>query len=125
MIQKSDIKNIFQDYDKRTISFLENVVLGVGGTCADFFSTNLLLLADQLEIYFRASDIVRKNPITCTTQKGSRQSPELDVMQKAWTHIVTMLRESGITKYSKTKIDRLQRSDSTEESDKLIEMLTA
>lgn len=125
MIQKDDIRKIFKDYDKRTILFLENVVLGVGGSCADFFSTNLLLLADQLDIYFRASDIVRKNPITCTTQKGCRQSPELDVMQKAWTHIVTMLKESGITKYSKTKIDRLQRSDNTEDTDRLIEMLTA
>ena len=124
MIQKEDIKNLYNDYDKRTISFLENVILGIGGSAPDYFNTNLMLLADQLEIYFRASDVVRTNPIVCTTQKGSRQAPELDVMQRTWAHIVTLLKDTGLTKYSQAKIERLKTSDNTEDVEQLIEMLT-
>lgn len=124
MIQREDIKTLYSDYDKRTISFLENVILGIGGTAPDYFNTNLMLLADQLEIYFRASDKVRENPIVCTTQKGPRQTPELDVMQKSWSHIVALLKDTGLTKYSQAKIERLKTSDNTEDVQQLVELLT-
>lgn len=125
MIQKDDIRKIFKDYDKRVIDFLELIVVGLDGQIHDFMLTNLQLLAVQLMIYFKALDEVKKSDLTTVTQKGPKQAPCLDVLQKAHARILELLKECGITKASKTRINRMQRSDDTGETETLIEMLTA
>ena len=124
MIQKEDISKMYSRYDKRVIEFLEYVVLGLGGNIGDYMKTNFDLLAVQLSIYYRALDVVEEEPLIMTTQKGPRQSPTMEILQKCWSHIVTLLKECGVTKYSKTKIDRLQRTDATEDVESLVELLT-
>ena len=125
MIQKDDIRKIFKDYDKRVIDFLELIVVGLDGQIHDFMLTNLQLLAVQLMIYFKALDEVKNSDLTMVTQKGPKQAPCLDVLQKAHARILELLKECGITKASKTRINRMQRSDDTGDTETLIEMLTA
>ena len=123
MIKKEDIKKLYKGSDKRAISFMENIVVGMGGNIPDYIQTNLDLLSTQLSIYYKAKDIMENEPLITTTQKGPRQNPALDVMQRAHSRILEILKESGITKNSKARIKRLD-TQQTQETSALIERLT-
>lgn len=125
MILKENIKTIYKDSDKRIIEFLENIVVGMGGSVPDYMKTNLDLLNTQLDIYFRAEDILKNSDLIVKMNKIDSQHPALNIMQKAHNNIMDIMKDSGITKASKARIDKMKRSDNTEDTDRLIEMLTA
>lgn len=125
MIQKEDIKTMYSDSDPRVIEFLENIIIGLNGSLPDYMKTNLDLLNTQLRIYFKALDRVYKEDLVMTTQKGPKPNPILDILQRTHSRILELMKEAGITRASKTRIERMMRSDNTEDTDKLIEMLTA
>ena len=102
---------------KLTISFIESIIdqFEDEKKLNKLDDLSIYLLASNLDIYLQCEEEIRKNGLTITTDRGNETlSPFAAQMKVAYTAVMNLLKELGLTLGSRSKIKAI--SEAPEES---------
>lgn len=100
-----------------TISFIEAIIdtFEQEKKLNSLDNLSIYLLASNLDIYFQCEEEIRKTGLTIITDRGNASlSPYASQMKVAYTAILNLLKELGLTLGSRSKIKAI--SEAPEES---------
>lgn len=124
MIGKEDISKLYQNEDSRVISFLENLVISMGGKVPSYYKTVLDMLQVQLFLYYNAQDIVKKSGILVGDNNVKTKNQAITILNQSYSHIMEIMRECGTTKLAKARLNKLDKIGE-DDTNALLEALTA
>lgn len=107
-----DIKERFANKDKRTIDYLCNLIDCLKedyGKVSASWLISIDLIADQLDIYYRAMDDIDEKGLYHEDERGrTARNPQFLVMEHAAHFIVDLIKQFGATPLVKSKMRKLE-----------------
>lgn len=117
-----------KNIDDRVVDYIDKVISSLKQNKVeinDYTKLILIMIVNELILYFKSSDIIYDNENVSSTDSYDRKAkmPEISIMQKSHDQILTLMDKISASPLSRAKIKKLSKSDPEEDAKAELEML--
>lgn len=111
-------KNLEIEYSDKTKNFMtaiRNYIIQTNGTMPSEYELSLRMLADDIELYLKSRAVCDSEGIVFKYQEKMYVNPVYKIMTEQQNAIMNILRQFGLTSFSRSKIKMQDNSQTAEQ----------